>query len=204
MGAPTSATPLRVDARRNMDRIRAAALEVFRERGLGVPLEDVAAEAGVSKATIFNRFGGRVGLIETVIDELVLSELKAVIDDVRSLDAVQGRIALYLNAIRDMQYRTPAVNEVLLQGYPHSEQLMSICHLAEGINDELVDDGHAAGVLVDGFTANDLHALIVDNALALTHGERPARADYDRRGAFLLRGIMRQDSVAATTRGRKS
>ena len=38
-------------------------------------------------------------------------------------------------------------------------------------------------------TAGDLHALVVDNALALKHGERPPRADYDRRTSYLLDGI---------------
>ncbi|WP_238697898.1 hypothetical protein [Streptomyces sp. E5N91] len=42
---------------------------------------------------------------------------------------------------------------------------------------------------VPEFTAGDLHALVRDNALALKHGERPAREDYDRRTRYLLDGI---------------
>ncbi|MGO2684509.1 MAG: TetR family transcriptional regulator, partial [Microbacterium sp.] len=49
-----SPSTLRADARRNVDLIRAAAVQVFRERGLAAPLEEVAAAARVSKATIFN------------------------------------------------------------------------------------------------------------------------------------------------------
>lgn len=187
----TASSRLRTDARRNIDRIRAAAVSVFGERGLSAPLEDVAAAARVSKATIFNRFGGRVGLIDAVIDELAAKEIMDVIEHVRAVPDIGERIRTYVGALRDLQYRLPTVNAVLLQQYPDSEALMSLCHTGEDFHCELAEQGRAADVLVDGFTAQDFHALATDNALALEHGGRPARADYDRRTAFLLNGICR-------------
>jgi AcrR family transcriptional regulator len=180
---------LRADARRNTDRIREAAVSTFRDRGLAVPLEEVAEAAGVSKATIFNRFGGRIGLIDAVVEELVADELQGIVARTRSVPDAKDRIASYLAAIRDLQYRLPAANDVLLQEFPHSPQLMEICRLASEIYGELVAAGHAAGVLSPEFSADDLHALIVDNALALKHGQRSPRADYDRRTEFVLGGI---------------
>ncbi|CAM3567572.1 TetR/AcrR family transcriptional regulator [Isoptericola cucumis] len=189
MGAASSGSPLRADARRNADQIRRAAMDVFRDRGLTVPLEDVAAAAGVSKATIFNRFGGRVGLVEAVIDEVVAAELSRIVDRTRSIADAQEQMAYYVTAIRDLQYSRPAANDVLLQEFPHSPQLMAICHAAEEIDDELVAAGHASSTLRPEFTRDDLHALVVDNAIALKHGARPRRADYDRRTGFILEGI---------------
>ncbi len=187
-GAPHA---LRADARRNLDRIRAAAVTLFGERGLAVPLDEVAAAAGVSKATIFNRFGGRIGLIDAVIDELVANELLDVIGTAREVPDVGDRIRAYVGALRDLQYRLPAVNGVLLQQFPESAPLMELCHAGESFHDEVVAEGHAAGILAAGFEARDLHALTLDNALALEHGGRPARADYDRRTAVVLDGICR-------------
>ncbi|GEK81399.1 TetR/AcrR family transcriptional regulator [Agrococcus baldri] len=187
-GAPPT---LRSDARRNVDRIRVAAAEVFRARGLSAPLEDVAVAAGVSKATIFNRFGGRIGLIDAVIDDLVAKELKGVIEQARAVPDVGERIRVYVGALRELQYRLPAVNGVLLRQFPDSGSLMDLCRTGEAFHGELVAQGHAAGILADGFTAHDLHALTIDNALALEHGGRPPRADYDRRTAFVLDGIRR-------------
>lgn len=185
-----SPSTLRADARRNVDLIRAAAVQVFRERGLAVPLEEVAAAARVSKATIFNRFGGRVGLIDAVIDEVVAVELLGVIDEARSVDGIRERVASYVRAIRQLQYDLPAVNDVLLQEFPESEPLVALCHAGEEFHDELVAEGHAAGILATGVTAGDFQMLATDNALALKHGRtRPSRADYDRRTEFILGGV---------------
>lgn len=182
---------LRSDARRNVDRIRVAAVKVFREQGFSAPLEEVAEAAHVSKATIFNRLGGRVGLIDAVIDDVVAAELRGVIDEARSVAEVRERICSYVSALRDLQYRLPAANDVLLQEFPDSEQLMALCHVGGAFHDDLVAEGHAAGVLVPGFVPRDFQALTLDNALALKHGSRPSRADYDRRTAFVLGGICR-------------
>lgn len=188
---PASAS-LRADARRNIAQIRAAAVQVFRRQGFSAPLEDVAAVAGVSKATIFNRFGGRVGLIDAVIDEVVAGELLAVIGEARSVAEVGDRVGAYVRAIRDLQYALPAVNDVLLQEFPESEPLMALCRVGSDFHRELVAEGRAAGVLAEDVTADDFQALAVDNALALKHGRAvPAREDYDRRTTLLIRGIGR-------------
>ncbi|WP_435107402.1 TetR/AcrR family transcriptional regulator [Nocardiopsis synnemataformans] len=189
--AESSRPRLRADARRNAEHIRSAAIDAFRNRGLAVPLEEVAKAAGVSKATVFNRFGGRIGLIEAVIEELVAAELYAIIDRTRSIADAGKRMGYYITAIRDLQYRQPAANDVLLQEFPHSRQLMEICRAAGEANDELVAAGRAVGALRSDFTVDDLQALITDNALALKHGTRPHRGDYDRRTTFLLDGIHR-------------
>ncbi|MCP2255072.1 transcriptional regulator, TetR family [Prauserella aidingensis] len=182
---------LRADAKRNAEQIRRAAIDAFRGRGLAVPLEDVAKAAGVSKATVFNRFGGRIGLIEAVIEELVANELYAVIDHARTIANAGERIAYYITAIREIQYRQPAANDVLLQMYPESQQLMAICHVAGEFNAEVIAAGHVSGELRPEFRADDLQALIHDGALALKYGTRPSAADYERRTTFLLDGIRR-------------
>ena len=189
---------LRADARRNTERIRSAAVDVFRERGFSVPLEEVAAAARVSKATIFNRFGGRVGLIDSVIDEVVATELLDAIDEARSIEDIGERVHVYVRALRDLQYSLPAVNDVLLQEFPESEPLMALCHAGDAFHDELVTEGHAAGVLAPGVTAGDFQALAMDNATALKHGRiRPSREDYDRRTDFVLGGICRKSGPDA-------
>ncbi len=45
-----------------------AAAEVFAERGLGAPVDEVARRAGVSKQTIYNRYGGKHGLVKALVE----------------------------------------------------------------------------------------------------------------------------------------
>ena len=71
---PISAAPLeqreRADARRNRERILGAVARLVDERGIdGVSMDDVAAEAGVGKGTLYRRFGDRWTLLRAIIEE---------------------------------------------------------------------------------------------------------------------------------------
>src|SRR6202044_511662 len=113
-GTATSATSLRADAARNVAQIRAAAIAAFHGRGLGTPLEEIAAAAGVSKATIYNRFGGRQGLIDAVIGKLVAAEMYAIMDKALHVADPWRATASYVTSRRDLQYREPAFTDALL------------------------------------------------------------------------------------------
>lgn len=66
------ATPLRerADAARNRARILAAAERLFAEDGVAaVSMDQVAAEAGVGKGTLFRRFGDKAGLAVALLDD---------------------------------------------------------------------------------------------------------------------------------------
>jgi AcrR family transcriptional regulator len=181
-----ASTSPRADAARNVAQLRAAALAAFRGRGLSTPLEEIAAAAGVSKATIYNRFGGRQGLIDAVIEELVATEMYAAMDKARRVEDPWERIVTYVTDRRDLQYREPAAIDVLLMAYPDSEQLVALARAATDMSISVVRQGHDAGVLRQDFTAEDLYYADVANGLALRKRPKPAREDYDRRTRFFL------------------
>jgi AcrR family transcriptional regulator len=59
----------RADARRNRDAILCAAARLIEARGIEhVSMDDVAAEAGVGKGTLYRRFGDRAGLARAMIE----------------------------------------------------------------------------------------------------------------------------------------
>jgi AcrR family transcriptional regulator len=58
--------PLRADARRNRDRLIAAAREAFAERGAEASLDDIARRAGVGPGTLYRHFPTRFALMEAV------------------------------------------------------------------------------------------------------------------------------------------
>ena len=63
--------PLRSDAARNRKRVLAAAVELFRERGLDVGVAEIAQRAGVGRGTLFRNFPSKDDLIAAVVVERV-------------------------------------------------------------------------------------------------------------------------------------
>lgn len=58
-----AAETLRADARGNRDQIVAAALVLFRDKGIDVSMKEVADHAGVGVGTLYRRFPDRDALI---------------------------------------------------------------------------------------------------------------------------------------------
>ncbi|MEV0697680.1 helix-turn-helix domain-containing protein [Saccharopolyspora sp. NPDC050389] len=66
MSATSGERRLRADAQRNVERLVDAAREVFAQRGVDVPLDDIARRAGVGNATLYRRFPTRQALLQAV------------------------------------------------------------------------------------------------------------------------------------------
>ena len=63
--------PMRADARRNYDKLIAAARDAFTEQGAAASLEDIARRAGVGIGTLYRHFPTRHDLLEAVyVDEV--------------------------------------------------------------------------------------------------------------------------------------
>ncbi|OON80024.1 TetR family transcriptional regulator [Streptomyces tsukubensis] len=69
---------MRADARRNREKILAAARELFREQGTAVALDDVARRAGLGIGTLYRRFPDREALIREVAVEGFRTGLAAI------------------------------------------------------------------------------------------------------------------------------
>src|SRR5438045_8569580 len=58
--------PKRADARRNRERVLAAAREAFAQGGESTALEEIARRAGVGIGTLYRHFPNRQALLETL------------------------------------------------------------------------------------------------------------------------------------------
>jgi AcrR family transcriptional regulator len=69
-----AARPMRADAKRNYERLVAAARTVFAQEGGGASMEAIAKEAGVGVGTLYRHFPKRIDVVEAVyredVDEL--------------------------------------------------------------------------------------------------------------------------------------
>lgn len=93
MDRPLERKPLRADAARNVDKIITAARQCFRELGPEVPLQTIAATAGVGPATLFRNFADKEQLVLAALSRELTLHVDPVAEDALSgMDAAVGLI----------------------------------------------------------------------------------------------------------------
>ena len=109
MSAPIHDKPLRKDAQRNREKLLAAAVELFAERGTEGSLEEVAKRAGVGIGTLYRHFPTRDALVEAAYRNEV-AQLRAAADELlaelppdAALEAWMRRFVDYGSAKRGMR-----------------------------------------------------------------------------------------------------
>ncbi|WTW99252.1 TetR/AcrR family transcriptional regulator [Streptomycetaceae bacterium NBC_01309] len=156
---------LRADARRNRERIVAAAREMFVEFGAEVPLDDVARRAGVGNATLYRHFADRRELVH----EVVLSVLERITG---SGEAAMAEESDAFAALR--RFAHGAADEKIAAMCPLLSEDVDKCHpdmvamreRMDHVTGALVDRAHASGQLRADVGTGDLMMVI-------THLARP-------------------------------
>src|SRR5918995_2485694 len=83
--------PLRADAARNVDKIINAARQCFRDHGPDVPLQTIAATAGVGPATLFRNFADKEELVLAALNRQLRLTVDPVMDGaLADIDAAAG------------------------------------------------------------------------------------------------------------------
>lgn len=75
---PPAVTPLRADARRNRERVVAAARQLITEIGVDVQMDDIARRAGVGVGTLYRHFPTKQALLAEIARQLT-SECRAAV-----------------------------------------------------------------------------------------------------------------------------
>ncbi|MFF1829126.1 TetR/AcrR family transcriptional regulator [Paenarthrobacter sp. NPDC058040] len=95
MELPSERKPLRADAARNVDKIITAARQCFREYGPEVPLQTIAATAGVGPATLFRNFSDKEQLVLSALSRELRQHADPVAQEaLDGMDAAEGLIKL--------------------------------------------------------------------------------------------------------------
>jgi AcrR family transcriptional regulator len=138
--------PLRVDARRNRDRLLAEAADAFFERGVDVPLEEIARRSAVGIGTLYRHFPTRDALIEAVYRREL--ELLCEAADELALCAPGDALARWLERFVDYVGAKRGMAEALKSVVGADSELFAESHrrISEAIG-QLVDAGVGAGVI---------------------------------------------------------
>jgi AcrR family transcriptional regulator len=186
--------PSRADARRNFDRLVAAADEVFSEHGVDAPLDDIAKRASVGSGTLYRHFPSRDALIGAVIWERINAlcrqgaELLEVEPPARALHT-------WLRAMIDLTMRRGLAPALMASKWKNASELFAACHHAL--------DETAASLLeraqLDGSVRPDLSladVLTFANAIASGVEHSPDRDERaDRMLRLLLEGLTTNPDV---------
>lgn len=137
--------PMRADARRNYEKLVAAALEVFTDQGTAASLEAVAERAGVGIGTLYRHFPNRQALLEAVYADEVEAMARAADDlaDRPPWDAVVDWLHQYVGFAATKR----ALMDMMLDADPDSDVLATCRTALARAGDELIERAQAAGVV---------------------------------------------------------
>lgn len=152
---PEQTRPLRGDARRNRDRLLAAARELFAARGIEVAMADIARHAGVSNGTLYNRFPTREDLIEAVFIDRLETIVAFAADALENDDPWRGFTG-YLTAVCELQAADRGFNEVAVRGLPPSAAARRLQEDARAAVGELMQRAKNTGALRPDVALEDL------------------------------------------------
>lgn len=152
--------PMRADARRNYEKVLAAAREAFAEGGTATSLEEIARRAGVGIGTLYRHFPNRQELLEAVyVDEVeALAQSTAELQQLPPWEALVGwvdRLQRYIVAKK-------ALSQELAEYLDHDAALFSVCRKAlYDSGRPVVERAQADHVLRDDVSIEDIvHILL--------------------------------------------
>ncbi|MDO9407738.1 TetR/AcrR family transcriptional regulator [Patulibacter sp.] len=103
-GTEDVARPLRADARRNRERVLAAATEVFAEQGAEASVAEIARRAGVGAGTLFRHFPTKHDLLLATL-EVGFDDVQAAIEHAETFDDGWQGLVHVLTVCAEIQAR---------------------------------------------------------------------------------------------------
>jgi AcrR family transcriptional regulator len=175
MTPSVSTRPRRADALRNRERVIEAAAQVFAEKGMDAGIPEIAARAGVGKATVYRSFPSKEHLVAAVACE----RLKWITDQVTAAltHPDPGRAFEEVIVLIAERQADDAAVAGSLAADVHSADLDAARATMMATFEALIDRGRAAGALRADATAADLRVLFTGVAQVLrAAGERDPAA----------------------------
>lgn len=156
---PARTKPLRADAARNRDRLLAAADQLFAERGLDAPLDEIARRAGVSIGTLYNHFATREAFFDALFPERLAAFDELAATALADPDAWNG-FAGFVEGMFAMQAQDRGLNDALAQRFPLATEVNEVCHRGFQHVERVIERAKDSGQLRPDFEPPDMVTLI--------------------------------------------
>jgi AcrR family transcriptional regulator len=181
----TRARPLRADAQLNRDRILNAAAKLFAERGLSVPLEEIAGHAGVGVATLYRRFPTRAHLAAAAFERNISQYTDAVDRALANPRPWDGFRALVFEAC-ELQASDASLRDLLTTAFPASSAIERRINEAVEKVKELIARAQDEGSLRPDVVVADVVVMLLANAGVLKATGEAAPDAWRRFAALML------------------
>ncbi|MEV6771708.1 TetR/AcrR family transcriptional regulator [Nocardia sp. NPDC051030] len=149
--------PLRADARRNRERVLAAAQEAFAAEGISVPLDEIARRAGVGAGTVYRHFPTKEALFEAAILDRVEKMTTHARDAATAEDAGAVFFDFLQRMVEDGGVKRDLADALGPQG--HDVYAGPSQQLKKAIG-ELLSRAQRAGAVRDDIGVDDLVAIL--------------------------------------------
>ena len=186
---PGLGRPLRADAEANRQRILAAASAVFSERGLAVPMEEIAAAAGVGVGTLYRRFPDRHHLIEALFEEQ-LAALVALAEQALLVPDGWDGLVWFLDRALSLQIADRGLAEILRGQSDPGGRVEAARDRIAPVAGRLVGRARESGRLRPDFDPTDLAVLQLMVTVAATATADLAPQAWRRYLVLLLDGMV--------------
>lgn len=161
--------PRRADARRNYDKVIAAARSAFTEGGAETSLEGIARRAGVGIGTLYRHFPSRQALLEAVYVEEV-QRLAASASELAPLGPWEA-LATWLERVVEYMATKHALASELLDNVSPGAPLFTSCRASlYAAGGPLLERAQQAGVVRSDVDLSDVIALVGGIAKMQTTG----------------------------------
>jgi AcrR family transcriptional regulator len=171
-----SARPMRADARRNRDRIVAAARLATAEAGGNIVLEDVAREAGVGIGTLYRHFPTRQALLEAVFLQEAL-DLTARAEELQQEPSAFEALVDWLHLQMDFGSHGHSMGAAVMAAKQvEGSELQLACVNMREAGAVLLRDAQAAGQARGGIEMTDILRLVHGIVMANAQAPDPERA----------------------------
>jgi AcrR family transcriptional regulator len=179
---------LRKDAQRNRDLLVAAARRRYAARGLDVPLEDIAKEAGVSIGTLYNRFPTRGELVEAALAGKVANAVELAEKASTMADPWEG-FAWFIEHCCELQAADRAYNELCARALPDTPEIDRLKARGHELVLRIVGNAKESGQLRADFEEGDFAFVVWSTTTIINATAATAPDAWRRHLAFLLDGL---------------
>jgi AcrR family transcriptional regulator len=189
-GPSPETAPRRADARRNYDKLIAAAAAAFAEHGADdVSLEEIARRAGVGIGTLYRHFPARQSLLEAVYKEQV-DALDALAAKLLTAESPGDALAEWMRAFAAFGKTKRSLSAALVSTIGKDSELLSACSKTlRSCTEAVLERAQQAGAARADVTSTDILRLL--HGLIMATDANPSDPEQaDRMLSLVIAGLL--------------